>query len=96
MQKDSDSRPDGARRQRALVPLERATLKNIAPILEQQVDPSSHLVTDEFAVYYMLREMFASHHEIKHRDKQYVRKEADMVAGNKSSAQHNRRHCHLG
>ena len=42
-------------------PLERATLKNIKPIMERHVDPSSHLVTDEFPVYYMMRNDFASH-----------------------------------
>jgi hypothetical protein len=30
-------------------PLERATLNNIKPILQEHVDPKSHLVTDEFA-----------------------------------------------
>jgi transposase-like protein len=60
-------------------PLERATLKNIKPIMEQHIDPSSHLVTDEFPVYYQMRERYASHHEIKHKDKQYVRKEGDFT-----------------
>jgi transposase-like protein len=59
-------------------PLERATLKNIGPILEQHIDPSSHLVTDEFPVYYMVREKFAGHHAISHKEKQYVRREADI------------------
>jgi hypothetical protein len=34
-------------------PLERATLNNIKPILKEHIDPSSHLVTDEFPVYYL-------------------------------------------
>lgn len=49
-------------------PLERATLKNIKPIMEQHVDPASHLVTDEFPVYYMMKDQFAAHSEIKHKD----------------------------
>jgi hypothetical protein len=60
-------------------PLERATLKNIGPILEQHIDPSSHLVTDESAIYYTVRDKFASHRPISHRSKKYVRREADMV-----------------
>jgi transposase-like protein len=60
-------------------PLERATLKNIWPIMEKHIDPSSHLVTDEFAAYYMIRDKFASHHTIAHKDKQYVRRDADIT-----------------
>jgi transposase-like protein len=60
-------------------PLERATLANIKPILQQHVDPSSHLVTDEFPVYYQMKDHFAAHSEIKHKDKQYVRREADFT-----------------
>jgi hypothetical protein len=60
-------------------PLERATLKNIGPIMEQHIDPNSHLVTDEFPVYYMMKDKFPLHHEVKHRDKEYVRKEADFT-----------------
>jgi transposase-like protein len=60
-------------------PLERATLKNIGPIIERHVDPSSHLISDEFPVYYMMRDKFASHRTIAHKNKQYVRREADMV-----------------
>jgi ISXO2-like transposase domain len=41
-------------------PLERATLKNIRPIMEKHIDPSSHFVTDEFPAYYMIRDKFAS------------------------------------
>src|ERR1019366_3162599 len=42
-------------------PLERATLKNIKPIVQQHVDPSTHLVTDESSVYYMMTPDFAKH-----------------------------------
>ncbi len=60
-------------------PLERATLNNIKPILKKHIDPASHLVTDEFPVYYQMKDDFASHHEIKHRDKEYVRKEGEFT-----------------
>jgi transposase-like protein len=60
-------------------PLQRATLANIRPIVKEHVDPSSHLVTDEFPVYYQMKDDFATHHEIKHKDKQYVRREGDFV-----------------
>jgi transposase-like protein len=60
-------------------PLERATLANIKPILQEHIDPSSHLVTDEFPVYYMMKEHFASDHEIQHKGRQYVRKDGDLT-----------------
>ena len=47
--------------------------------MEQHIDPSSHLVTDEFPVYYMMRDKFPLHHEIVHREKEYVRKEAGFT-----------------
>src|SRR5205823_2476195 len=59
-------------------PLERATLNNIKPIMQKHIDPSSHVVTDEFPVYYQMKEHFAEHHEIKHKDKQYVRRKGDF------------------
>jgi len=58
-------------------PIERATLKNIKPILEKHVDPSTHLVTDEYPVYFMMKDQFAAHSEIKHKDKKYVRRNED-------------------
>ncbi len=60
-------------------PLERATLNNIRPIMEEHIDPSSHLVTDEYPVYYMMRDDYAAHSDIKHRDKKYVRRDGDFV-----------------
>lgn len=59
-------------------PLERATLKNIKPIMEQHIDPASHVVTDEFPVYYHTRDKFPHHHTVNHSAKEYVRKEAEM------------------
>ncbi len=43
-------------------PLERATLKNIKPIVQEHVDPESHWVTDESAIYYMMKPDFPNHH----------------------------------
>lgn len=60
-------------------PLERATLKNIKPIMEKHVDPSTHLVTDEAAVYYMMKPMFAQHSTVNHSKEEYVRHEHDFV-----------------
>ncbi len=60
-------------------PIERATLKNIKPIMQQHIDPSSHLVTDEFPVYYWVRDIFPKHHMVTHRTKEYVRHEADLT-----------------
>lgn len=60
-------------------PVERATLKNIKPILQKHIDPSSHLVTDDSVIYYMMRDEFAGHHEIRHKHNHYVRHEGDFV-----------------
>ncbi len=51
-------------------PIQRATLKNIKPILKE------HLITDEFPVYYFMKPDFPLHRTINHRADQYVRKEA--------------------
>jgi hypothetical protein len=58
-------------------PIERATLKNIKPILNQHIDPATHLVTDDASVYYMMKPEFAKHSTINHSAGKYVRKEAD-------------------
>jgi transposase-like protein len=59
-------------------PIQRATLKNIRPILEKNIDPETHLVTDEAAVYYMMKPSFANHSTVNHAKKEYARKEADF------------------
>ncbi|MGD1072249.1 MAG: IS1595 family transposase [Bryobacteraceae bacterium] len=41
-------------------PMERATIKNIKPIIQKHVDPSSHLVTDEFSVYKSIGQDFGA------------------------------------
>lgn len=56
-------------------PIERATLKNIRPILEEHIDPQSHLVTDESVVYYMMEPSFAKHSTVNHSKKEYARRE---------------------
>jgi len=60
-------------------PLERTTLKNIRPVIQQHIDPSTHLVTDESAIYYMMKPDFAKHSTVNHAKKEYVRKEADFT-----------------
>lgn len=60
-------------------PIERATLKNIKPILEQHIDPTSHLVTDESAVYYNMRPVFPKHSTVNHAKKEYARREENFT-----------------
>lgn len=60
-------------------PLDRATLKNIKPIMQQHIDPTSHLVTDESPVYYMLKPDYAQHSTVSHKRKEYARKEKDLT-----------------
>src|ERR1700692_1528460 len=60
-------------------PIERATLKNIKPILEQHVDPQSHLVTDESSVYYQMKPAFAKHSTVNHAKKEYARREENFT-----------------
>lgn len=59
-------------------PIERATLKNIKPIMERHIDPASRVVTDDFPVYYHTRDAFPQHHTVNHRAKEYVRREGDF------------------
>lgn len=54
-------------------PIQRATLKNIKPIVQEHVDPSTHLVTDESAVYYQMKPDFAKHSTVNHGKKEYAR-----------------------
>jgi transposase-like protein len=60
-------------------PIERATLKNIGPILEQHVDAGSHLVTDESVVCYQMKPKFAKHSTVNHNKKEYSRKEENFT-----------------
>lgn len=60
-------------------PLERATLKNIKPILKKHIDPKSHLVTDESSIYYMMKPEFAEHSTVVHSKKEYARREEDFT-----------------
>lgn len=60
-------------------PIERATLNNIGPILEQHVEPDSHLVTDESVVYYKMAPSFAKHSTVNHGKKEYARKEENFT-----------------
>jgi hypothetical protein len=59
-------------------PIERATLKNIKPILQKHVDPTTHLVTDESSVYYMMKPDFFRHSTVNHSQKQYVRRDENQ------------------
>jgi transposase-like protein len=59
-------------------PVPRVTLNNIKPILKAHIDPSTHLMTDEHTVYYFINDDFPKHHTIRHKDKEYVRREAEI------------------
>lgn len=60
-------------------PLERATLKNIKPILKKHIDPSSHLVTDESKIYYKMNPEFAQHSTVNHSEKEYAYRDGDFT-----------------
>jgi transposase-like protein len=60
------------------LPLERATLANIKPIMQHHINPESHIVTDEFPVYYFMKPHFPKHPTVKHKEKEYVRREGDF------------------
>lgn len=59
-------------------PIERATLKNIKPILQKHVDPKTHLVTDESSVYYMMKPEFFRHSTVNHSRSEYVRRDENQ------------------
>jgi len=56
-------------------PIERATLKNIKPIMQKHIDPKTHLVTDESSVYYMMKPDFFRHSTVNHSKNEYVRRD---------------------
>jgi hypothetical protein len=58
-------------------PLERATLKNIKPIMEKHIDPTSHLVTYESSIYCTMKPDYAKHSTVNHSRNEYVRRLAD-------------------
>jgi transposase-like protein len=60
-------------------PLPQVTLKNIKPILERHIDPNTHLMTDDHAIYYWTRDLFPQHHVVQHKIKEYTRKEEQFT-----------------
>ena len=60
-------------------PVQRVTVNNIKPVLEQHIDPNTHLVTDEHTVYYFMKDAFPKHHTVKHSEKEYSRKETELT-----------------
>jgi transposase-like protein len=59
-------------------PVERATLNNIKPIMKEHIDPATHVVTDQAAVYHYMKPEFAAHSVVNHQEKEYVRQEAEL------------------
>jgi transposase-like protein len=66
-------------------PLERATLKNIKPIMQRHIDTESHLVTDESPIYYMLKLDYAKHSTVNHAKKEYARREENFTVTTNSA-----------
>jgi transposase-like protein len=59
--------------------LERITAPRLKPILQEYVDPQSHLVTDENVCYVKIGKRFGAHSSVKHNQKEYVRREGPTV-----------------
>jgi transposase-like protein len=49
------------------------TVKSLRPILASQIDPASHIMTDEASVYPALGRAFAGHGRVNHGAGEYVR-----------------------
>jgi hypothetical protein len=60
-------------------PLERATLKNIKPIMTEHINKRSHLVTDESSIYFEMTPEFRKHSTVNHSAKEYVRQEGKFT-----------------
>ncbi len=52
--------------------------KNLEEIIRQDVDPSSHIMTDGFLAYNGLDREFASHETVNHGKREYVRSEVHV------------------
>jgi transposase-like protein len=55
------------------VPVNRVTLENLKPILQEHIETGATLNTDEGGVYFWLKDIFPDHHKIAHKSRQYVR-----------------------
>jgi transposase-like protein len=53
--------------------VERVTGDNLKAVLREHVEPSAHIMTDEFVSYRGLDREFASHQLVNHKDGEYVR-----------------------
>jgi transposase-like protein len=56
------------------------TAANLRPILEKEIDTTSHLRTDESGVYWKTGEQFATHRTVNHAQEEYVRGDASTNA----------------
>jgi transposase-like protein len=56
-------------------PLERVTLANIKPIMQEHVEVGTTIQTDEATVYHFMHDDFPSHDVVTHRKKEYARRE---------------------
>lgn len=69
----------GARRQCPLIPAGTGHPEEHQTDLQQHIDPSSHLMTDESPIYYMRKPDYAKHSTISHKAHEYSRREADFT-----------------
>jgi hypothetical protein len=56
-------------------PLERVTLANIRPILQEHVETGTTIQTDEATVYHYMHDDFPDHDVVTHSKKEYARRE---------------------
>jgi transposase-like protein len=56
------------------------TAANLRPILEKEIDKTSHLRTDESGVYWKAGEQFTTHRTVNHAQEEYVRGDASTNA----------------
>jgi len=56
-------------------PIERVTLANIKPIMQEHVEEGSIIQTDENVVYHFMHDAFPNHDVVTHKRKEYARRE---------------------
>jgi hypothetical protein len=57
--------------------VERVTVENVKPLLKKHLSEAANLQTDEHTVCYLMKKDFLRHDTVNHKNKEYVRKEAD-------------------
>lgn len=52
-------------------PVERVTVENVKPIMQQHVEAGTNIQTDEAAIYHFMHDAFPNHDVVTHKNKQY-------------------------